>query len=150
MFWHFVYAGFNEIIFLFHVMFKMEYFVISGDLTMVTLAQSIYCQLENFCVRHNFNNVYFNFFFAIKWKYIEGMTFQELVKRVRLWRLNFITLWAYSADDKLMDLFYFSREIDLTFHTNCLLRWHFVWNARAYFLEKINKKFQNQHENIPI
>ena len=47
--------------------------------------------------------------------------------------LTFTTLWAFSADDKLMIFFLiFPSKLDLTFHANCLL-----------FLGKIRKIFQN-------
>ena len=53
--------------------------------------------------------------------------------------LTFTTLWANSAENKLVIFFlFFSRKQDLTFHTNCLL-----WNVKTYFLGKIRKMFQN-------
>ena len=35
--------------------------------------------------------------------------------------------------------FTFCRKMNLTFHTNCLLRRQFAWNVRSIFLEKIRK-----------
>ena len=47
------------------------------------------------------------------------------------------------SEDNILKYFsYFSHKTDLTFHANCLLRFlgrQFVWNVKAYFLEK-NKK----------
>ena len=53
---------------------------------------------------------------------------------------TFTTLWAFSADDKLIILFLIlPRKQDLTFHANCLLRRQFAWNVKSCFLGK-NKK----------
>ena len=42
----------------------------------------------------------------------------------------FTTLWAYSADDKIIVFFsYFPRKQDLTCHANCLQRTQFAWHV---------------------
>ena len=53
-------------------------------------------------------------------------------------------LWANSADDKLIVLFFlFFVENRMTPHANCLLKRQFAWSVKYYFLGKIRKIFQN-------
>ena len=62
----------------------------------------------------------------------------------KIYKLTFTTLWAFSADDKMMLFFlFFPRKQDLTFHANCLRRRQFAWNVKSCFLGKIRKIFQN-------
>ena len=51
---------------------------------------------------------------------------------------NFTTLWANSADNKLIS--YFSQKTGFDFFSNCLMRSPFAGNVKACFLVKIRKK----------
>ena len=76
--------------------------------------------------------------------------------------LTLCTLWAYSADDKLMIFFFlyffFFKKIgfDISCKLSLFLVRHLAWNVKSYFLEEIRKtilkcrqlKIYNQHANL--
>ena len=80
-----------------------------------------------------------------KWTYSSTVPWKYKVKQLhthkQIWphlpgSIDFTTLWANSAHNKLMIFFlFFSRKQDLTFHTNCL-HWYF-----DYFSQKTGYGF---------